>query len=80
MTHSILTHTHRVVVVSSDEAGFHGASGVYETKAEAQAQLLDIARSWVGLVAPELRADGSIVISRPERTLTYSVLTERASA
>lgn len=73
-------NTYRVVVVRADSPGFTGASGVYSTMAEAKAELLDIARTWVGLIAPELHADGSITVTpdgMPSRT--YSVLTERMS-
>ena len=74
-----MTHTHRVVVVYSDKPGFNGASGVYATKLEAQGALLDVARTWVGLGDVALRADGSIVVTTYARTVTYSILTERAA-
>lgn len=81
MTTAITTHTHRVVVVYSDKPGFYGASGVYASSIEARGALLDIARTWIGLWPGELCADGSIVVTADdERTVTYSVLTERASA
>ena len=73
-----MSRTYRVVSVYSDEPGFHGASGIYQTHEEAQSALLDTARTWVGLAAPELRADGSFVVTTAARTVTYSILTERA--
>jgi hypothetical protein len=69
-------NTHRVVVYS-DKDGFHGASGLYNSRLEAQGALLDVARTWVGLGQPVLRADGSFVVHLPERTVTYSILSER---
>jgi len=71
-------NTHRVVVVRSDSPHFHGASGIYETKAQAKAELLDIARSWVGLAEPKVTAEGGIVVlDYAGVTHTYSILTER---
>lgn len=69
--------TYRVVVVYSDKPGFSGASGVYDTMLEANGALLEVARTWVGLAAPRLRADGAIVIEHKGRTITYSVMVER---
>ena len=77
---TIMNATHRVVVVRSDSPDFHGASGVYHSKQAAKGELLDIARSWVGLAQPVLRADGSIVVAAHGITYTYSILTERAAS
>ena len=74
-----MAHTYRVVKVYSDGPEFHGASGVYRTMTEAKAELLDIARTWVGLDPVEIRADGSILVTQKSRTITYSILTERNS-
>jgi hypothetical protein len=74
-----MRHTYRVVVVYSDKPGFTGASGVYNSKLEAQGALLDVARSWVGLAEPRLTAEGGIVIEHDGRTSTYSVLAERTA-
>jgi len=72
-----MSHTYRVVVDDSRKPTFNGASGLYATKDGAKGALLDIARTWVGLYAPELRADGSFVITTDSHTLTYSILAER---
>jgi len=70
--------THRVVVVKSDGPGFHGASGLYPSLGLAKGELLDIARSWVGLAARlQLNHDGSFVVEHAGVTHTYSILTER---
>ena len=75
------TYTHRVVVVYSDKPGFYGASGAYATKAEAVAQMVEIARTWIDLATPELTVEGSFVIRHPKRkrTVTYSILSEVAA-
>jgi hypothetical protein len=73
-----MSHTYRVVVVRSDSPAFHGASGVYASSAQAKGELLDIARSWVGLAdSLQLNHDGSFVITYAGVTHTYSILSER---
>ena len=76
-----MSATYRVVVVRSDSPHFHGASGVYASKQAAKGELLDIARSWVGLATSlQLNHDGSFVVVADGVTHTYSILTERAAA
>ena len=73
-------NTHRVVVVYSDKDGFHGASGLYNSRLEAQGALLDVARTWVGLAEHlQLNHDGSVVVTHAGVTHTYSILSERAA-
>jgi len=74
-----MSATHRVVVVRSDGPGFHGASGLYPSLGLAKGELLDIARSWVGLAQRlQLNHDGSFVVTYAGVTHTYSILSEAA--